>query len=92
MNKEKNQLSQYFITWRNDWNVFARDILRVNLDPEQQEILHSVQENPMTSVASGTARGKDFVAAISALCFLYLTPRWNSKGELDEIILASSHT
>ena len=36
----------------------------------------------MVSVRSGTARGKDFVAAVIALCFLYLTPRWNEKGEL----------
>lgn len=70
--------------WRKDWNLFVREALGVTLDEEQQEILHSVQHNPRTSVASGTARGKDFVAACCAVCFLYLTPRWNKKGELVE--------
>lgn len=71
-------------SWRADWCKFAREALGVNLDEEQQAILRSVQHNPRTSVASGTARGKDFVAACAAMCFLYLTPRWNSKGELIE--------
>ncbi|MCD8312682.1 MAG: hypothetical protein LUC24_00805 [Bacteroidales bacterium] len=66
--------------WRRDWNKFVRDALGVRLDPEQQEILHSVQVNPRTSVASGTARGKDFVAACAALSFLYLTPRWRMNA------------
>lgn len=38
----------------------------------------------MTSVASGTARGKDFVSAVAAMCFLYLTPKWDKNGELIE--------
>ena len=49
--------------WRADWNRFVREALGVTLDKEQQEILSSVQHNRRTSVASGTARGKDFVAA-----------------------------
>lgn len=74
-------------SWRADWNKFVREALGVNLDPEQQEILRSVQMNRRTSVASGTARGKDFVAACAALCFLYLTPRWrrNERGETELI-------
>lgn len=64
------------LEWRNDWNMFAREVLKARLDKEQQEILSSVQHNPMTAVSSGTARGKDFVAAVAALCFLYLTPRF----------------
>lgn len=71
-------------SWRADWNRFVRDALGVTLDREQQEILSSVQFNPRTSVASGTARGKDFVAACAAVSFLYLTPRWNSHRELVE--------
>lgn len=67
-----------------DWCQFATDVLGVVLDKEQEDILRSVQVNKMTSVASGTARGKDFVAAIAGLCFLYLTPVWNDKGELIE--------
>lgn len=71
-------------SWRADWNRFVRDALGVTLDREQQDILSSVQFNPRTSVASGTARGKDFVAACAAVSFLYLTPRWNSRRELVE--------
>lgn len=71
-------------SWRADWNKFVKEALGVTLDSEQQEILRSVQFNHRTSVASGTARGKDFVAACAAISFLYLTPRWNSRGELVE--------
>lgn len=71
-------------SWRADWNKFVKEALGVTLDSEQQEILRSVQFNHRTSVASGTARGKDFVAACAAMSFLYLTPRWNSRGELVE--------
>jgi hypothetical protein len=72
-------------SWRADWNKFVREALDVTLDAEQQEILSSVQHNRRTSVSSGTARGKDFVAACAALSFLYLTPRWrrNMKGEVE---------
>lgn len=66
------------LEWRADWNMFVRDVLKARLDKEQQAIIESVQHNPMTAVASGTARGKDFVAACSALCFMYLTPRWKN--------------
>ena len=67
---------RYLKSWREDWNRFCRDALKVRLDSEQQDIISSVQLNPMTAVASGTARGKDFVAACAAICFMYLTPRW----------------
>ena len=70
--------------WTLDWNRFAHEGLAVRLDKEQQEILSSVQHNQMTSVASGTARGKDFVTAVASICFLYLTPKWNDAGELIE--------
>lgn len=69
-------------SWQADWNRFVRDVLKARLDKEQQDIITSVQYNPRTAVASGTSRGKDFVAACSALCFLYLTPKFNKKGEL----------
>ena len=62
-------------SWTEDWNRFVRDALKARLDKEQQDIISSVQYNPMTAVASGTARGKDFVAACASLCFMYLTPR-----------------
>jgi hypothetical protein len=73
-----------FKAWQKDWNKFAREVFHVNLDCEQQAILSAVQYEKMVSVASGTARGKDFIAAVAALCFLYLTPKWNENGELVE--------
>ena len=71
-----------FKSWQNDWNKFVRDVLKARLDKEQQDIISSVQYYPRTAVASGTSRGKDFVAACSSLCFLYLTPKFDSKGNL----------
>ncbi len=73
---------RYMLAWRRDWARFARDVLKSRLDREQEDILHSVQTNPKTTVASGTARGKDYVSAVACLCFLYLTPRFNSRGDL----------
>ena len=67
--------------WREDWCKFAHDVLHSRLDKEQQAILQSVQHNPMTAVASGTARGKDYIAACASMCFMYLTPRWK-EGKL----------
>jgi hypothetical protein len=58
--------------YQNDWNLFARDILGVRLDTEQQECLHSIQTCRRVSIRSGNSRGKDFVAAAAALCWLYL--------------------
>lgn len=74
--KKKMQL------WRSDWNIFVRDVLKARLDEEQQAIISSVQHNKLTAVASGTARGKDFVAACAAMCFMYLTPRFDKAGNL----------
>jgi len=74
--KDNGKARRKMLEWRSDWNVFAREVLKARLDEEQQAILTSVQHNPMTAVSSGTARGKDFVAAVAALCFLYLTPRF----------------
>lgn len=73
-----------FESWRKDWNKFIREALGITLDAEQQKIVTAVQKHKLVSVRSGTARGKDFVAACIAICFLYLTPRWNKKLELVE--------
>ena len=40
---------KYLASWRNDWNMFVRDVLKANLDKEQQAIIASVQHNPMTA-------------------------------------------
>ena len=73
-----------FEAWRKDWNLFCKEVLHVNLDEEQQAIISAVQTNKMVAVASGTSRGKDFVAACAAMCFMYLTPRWNKSRRLIE--------
>ena len=76
------KLRKYIGYWRTEWNAFILDFLRVRLDQEQQDIVSSVQYNPRTTVASGTARGKDFVAACIALCGMYLTPEFDERGKL----------
>jgi hypothetical protein len=73
-----------FDAWRKDWCLFAREVLKTKLDPEQEEILRAVQNERMITVASGTARGKDFVSAVAAVCFMYLTPKWDEHGTLVE--------
>lgn len=79
----KEQVS-IFQSWQNDWNKFISEVLKARLDDEQKAIVSSVQFNKMTTVASGTSRGKDFVAACIALAFMYLTPKFDSKGNLVE--------
>ena len=70
--------------WREDWCLFAKEVLHARLDEEQKAILRSVQHDKMVAVASGTSRGKDYIAACAAVCFLYLTPRFDSDGNLVE--------
>lgn len=77
-----DKAKRYMELWRSDWNRFVRDVLKARLDNEQKDIISSVQFNPMTAVASGTARGKDFVSACACLCFFYLTPRFDKNGRL----------
>jgi hypothetical protein len=67
---------------KKDWCLFAKEVLGADLDPEQQAILKAVQQHKKISVKSGTARGKDFVAAVAALCFLYLTAGFDEAGNL----------
>jgi len=69
--------------WRKDWTLFAKQVLHARLDDEQKAILRAVQNERMVAVASGTARGKDYIAAVACLCFMYLTPRWKN-GKLIE--------
>lgn len=74
-------------SWRQDWNKFIRDALGVSLDKEQRAIVTAVQHSKRVSVRSGTARGKDFVSACIAMCFLYLTPRWKkTEGGATELV------
>ena len=79
---EREKAQMYMRRWRSDWNTFARDVLHARLDKEQQAILSAVQHNKMVAVSSGTARGKDYISACAAMCFLYLTPEFDSKGNL----------
>lgn len=77
-----DQIVQIWQDWQNDWNLAAKELLDVNLDSEQRDILSAIQKNKMVSVCSGTARGKDFIAAVSAFCFMYLTPEFDTEGNL----------
>lgn len=58
--------------YKTNWNLFSDEVLKVILDPEQQECLEGIQNNQRISIRSGNARGKDYVAAVASLCFLYL--------------------
>lgn len=78
----KKALERKWEAWREDWPLFVREAFGVHLDAEQEAIVSAVQHERMVAVASGTARGKDFVSACIALAFLYLTPRWDKKGQL----------
>ena len=73
-----------FAAWRADWVLFATDVFGAYLDDEQKAILRAFQHEHRVSVRSGTARGKDFIAAICALCFFYLTPKWDTEGNMVE--------
>ncbi len=70
----EKQLKILFERCKEDWLVFAQDILDANLDIEQQEILQAIQFNKKIAVVSGTGRGKDYVAAVAGLCHHYLSP------------------
>ncbi len=59
-------------SYEGDWNKFAREGLGVRLDRKQRRILESMQIHRRISVRSGHAAGKDYVAAVGSLCFLYL--------------------
>ena len=74
MNGEKHKKKMR--AWRADWTLFAKQVLHARLDEEQKAILRAVQNERMVAVASGTARGKDYIAAVACICFMYLTPRW----------------
>lgn len=74
--------------WQEDWSLFAKEVLKTNLDEEQKAILCAVQHNKMTAVASGTARGKDFIAACAALCFMYLTPKLHGTKMVENTKIA----
>ncbi len=55
-----------------DWNKFAKEILGVRLDRKQRLMLETIHNNKRTTVRSGNSRGKDYVAAVASLCFLFL--------------------
>lgn len=53
---------------------FVQDIIRVTPDQEQEKILRSVAENPMTSVRSGHGVGKSAVEAWVLIWFMLTRP------------------
>ena len=66
--------------------MFAKQVLGVHLDKDQRAIVSAVQHNKLVSVRSGTARGKDFVAAVVAMCFMYLTPTYAKTDSGYELV------
>lgn len=73
-------IKKKFKFWRENWNAYAKEALRVRLDDQQQEILDAIQWNRRISICSGVARGKDFLTAVASMCFLHLTPYWDDDG------------
>ena len=71
MNDKNIEFGELWYEYKHDWNRLAKEVFRVNLDKEQQEILRAVQDNKRVSARSGHARGKDFIAGVAANCFLY---------------------
>lgn len=71
-----------FNSWRADWNKFIYEVLHARLDREQQAVVSAAQYDSMVAVSSGTARGKDFVAACIGTSFMYLTPTFDERGRL----------
>jgi hypothetical protein len=67
-----------------DWVQMAEDVFGITLDTEQKNILAAIQYGHKVSIVSGTSRGKDFILAVAAMCFLYSTPVWDEKGNLIE--------
>ena len=53
---------------------FTEDVIRARPDPEQQKILRSVAENPMTTVRSGHGVGKSAVEAWAVIWFICTHP------------------
>ena len=41
----RNRITGLFNRWRNDWNLFIKQVLSVTLDSEQQAIVMAVQEH-----------------------------------------------
>jgi hypothetical protein len=64
------------------WNQFSRDYLGIKLDNEQDDALYQIRHNPRVAISSGTSRGKDFLMADAATCFMFLTPEWDETGKL----------
>lgn len=87
-NKRQNKMR----AWRKDWCLFAKQVLHARLDEEQKAILRAVQKERMVAVASGTARGKDYIAAVACLCFMYLTPRWKDGKLIKNTKIAMTAT
>ena len=69
---EETKAQKRMKLWRKDWCLFAKEVLNARLDEEQKAILRAVQTEKMVAVASGTARGKDYIAAVAAMCLMYL--------------------
>lgn len=77
-NEIERELDEFWRKSREDWVFFAENALGSKLDEDQKAILRAVQKYPRVSVASGTARGKDYITAVACICFFFLTPKFEN--------------
>lgn len=77
-------------SWKNDWNKFAWDVMKVRPSNWQQEGLHLIQHNKRTSFCSATSMGKDWLGSLASWCFLLLTPELDVNGILQTALVINT--
>ncbi|MCG7852945.1 MAG: hypothetical protein MIO92_10525 [Methanosarcinaceae archaeon] len=77
-------------SWKDDWNVFAHDVMQVRPSEWQQEGLHMIQHNKRTSFCSATSMGKDWLGSLASWCFLLLTPDFDANGILQTALVINT--
>jgi hypothetical protein len=77
-------------SWKEDWNRFAHDVMKVRPSKWQEEGLHMIQHNKRTSFCSATSMGKDWLGALASWCFLLLTPDYDANGILQTSLVINT--
>lgn len=77
-------------SWKDDWNRFAFDVMKVRPSNWQQEGLHMIQHNKRTSFCSATSMGKDWLGSLASWCFLLLTPDFDANGILQTSLVINT--
>ncbi|MBN2713079.1 MAG: DEAD/DEAH box helicase family protein, partial [Planctomycetes bacterium] len=80
------ETDKLFSRMKNDPLFFCRNVLGIDPWSKQAEVLHALRDHDRVAVRSGHGTGKSFIAAASALWFLYshypakvitTAPTWN---------------